>query len=178
MQLITKTKLGIIALAAFGMTTLAAASSADAKPYSPVMAKHRASIAAQFRALDKNHNGTLSRADFLVRVKAGTKLTFKLQKSLEWKRVYTWQRTPRGWKRVATWKRVAVTKRVPVRVPIYRTALSPMGQHTLRTADLNRNGVVTFAEFLRAKMPLPRPIIMGSTTRPQVQVINRGASRL
>jgi len=143
----SKLKLGLFALAAFGMTTIAAGS-ADAKPMRGYRGKHVKSIkrgkliktptpflknktrAAErdFHAMDKNNDGVITKRDFLVRVKAGTK----------WKR--TWKRTKRGWKR--GWKRVAV----------YKTIVKKGYGHIIASADFNGNKRVTMAEYKRALM--------------------------
>ena len=134
-SLISKTKFALIALAAFGMTTLAAGS-AEAQyrgshdkvnrgqsTYSQIMMKRRHALTGMFNSLDKNKDGILSRSDFLVRTKTGH----------TWKR--TWKRTRRGWKRV--WKRVAK----------YSTSISVVGQQAFRNADYNKDWIITKREY-------------------------------
>ncbi len=80
------------------------------------------------RYLDKNKDGILTKADFAI----------KRTVRYKWQR--KWVRTSRGWKRV--WKRVPVT----------RTSMSTVGAKLMRTADFNRDQVVTRTEYVAYHM--------------------------
>ncbi len=132
MKLISKTKLGIIALAAFGVTTLAAGS-ADAKTYKPHEVrphgienyralKHRQvkQIKRDFKNLDTNKDGVLTHSDGITKTKVG----------------YKWKRVRRGWKRV----------------PVYRSKYSNTVRGVINISDYNWDRKVTFREYKRVRI--------------------------
>lgn len=146
-----KTKLGLLALAAFGATALGMAGSAEAAPgkrrvtkaqFTQIQNAHLAQAMMDFKRMDKNGSGVLNRADF-----ASVSMS------------YQWKRTPAGWRKL----------------PVRSVKVDAKYHQLLRTADFNKDGQITYSEYRRARLigfnrniapsyiviaprPLPRPV--------------------